>query len=82
MSTDWIFKAEAKVCPNLRLTMLREAKVDLFRDVVVVVHQEEVAILVAEAEEILLASPRTSFLHVNFVARPTILSSNATSVLI
>jgi hypothetical protein len=82
MRTDWIFKVEAKVCHNLYPTMLKEAEVDLLGDMVVMVHQEEVAILVAEAEEIFLISPSTSFLRVNFVARPTIHSSNATSILI
>jgi hypothetical protein len=82
MKTDWIFKVEAKVCPNPRLTMLLEAEVVLSGDVVVMVHNVESVILVAEAKEISSGNLRTSSLCVNFVTRPTILCSSSTSILI
>jgi hypothetical protein len=82
MKIDWIFKEEVKVCPNTRPTMLPEVKVVSSEDVVVVVHHVEEIILVVEAEEISSTGLRTSFLHVNFVARLIILCSSATSGLI
>jgi hypothetical protein len=62
--------------------MLLEVEVVLSGDVVAVVHHEEAVILVAEAEDTSSASPRTSFLRVNFLARPTIMCSSAISTLI
>jgi hypothetical protein len=82
MKIDWIFKVEAKVCPNPRPTMLLEAEEVPSGHMVVVVHHIEVVTLVAEPEEISSASLRISSLHVNFVVRPTIWCSSATSVLI
>jgi hypothetical protein len=75
MRTDWIFKVEAKVCPNLRPIILLKAEVVLSGDVVIMVHHEEVIVLVAEVEEA-SSSPRTSSIHVNSVARPTIRCSS------